>query len=85
VTTVGAGIGLFLGTIRSTIAGGQRAPLDPPSLDVLRRAGIPVVSDEEFAEALARERERRCLLAGLLYDDGWSEEAWRRRQDAATA
>ena len=78
VETLAEGVGLFLDTIRSTIVKGERRPLDGPSLEPLRRAGIPVVSDDAFADALAQQSERRCLLAGLLQDDGWSEAAWRR-------
>jgi hypothetical protein len=82
--TLAEGVGLFLDTIRSTIVKGMRWPLDPPALDELRRAGIPVVTDEEFAAALGHQRERRCLLAGLLHDDGWSERAWQQRRNALT-
>ncbi len=78
VEPLNEGVGLFLDTVRSAIAEGSRRPLDPPSLEALRRAGIPVVTDEAFAAALEQQRDRRCLLAGLLEDDGWSEEAWQR-------
>ena len=78
VATLAEGVGLFLDTIRHTIVNEVTRPLDPPALDVLRRAGIPVVTDEEFADALGQQSERRCLLAGLLHDDGWSEESWER-------
>lgn len=51
-------------------------PLPPSDLEVLRKAGIPVVADDEFAAALDRQRDRRCLLTGLLRDDGCTEESW---------
>ena len=85
VLPLGEALGLFLDTIRSTFVDDVERALDPPSLDVLRRADIPVVSDDAFAEALGRQAERRCLLAGLLDDDGWSPGAWSRRQEMATA
>jgi hypothetical protein len=81
VTTMAEGVGLFLDTISTTIGKGVRQPLDPPALDELRQAGIPVVTDDEFADALREQTERRCLLAGLLHDDGWSEQAWQRRRN----
>jgi hypothetical protein len=85
VTPLGEAIGLFLDTIRSTFVDDVEDALDPPSLGILRRAGIPVVADNAFAEALRRQTGRRCLLAGLLDDDGWSQEAWARRQEIGGA
>ena len=76
VVPLGEAVGLFLDTIRSTFVADFGAPLPPPDLDVLRAAGIPVVDDDELADALDHQNDRRCLLAGLLRDDGWSEEAW---------
>lgn len=82
---LGEAVGLFLQTIRSTFVAQLGRPLDPPRLAPLREAGIPVVSDEELAATLDGQKDRRCLLAGLLHDDGWSEEDWRRRRDQAPA
>ena len=80
VAPLSQAVGLFLETIRPTFVADVGRPLDPPDLDVLRDAGIPVVDAEEFAAALERQDDRRCLLASLLRDDGWSEAAWRRRR-----
>ncbi len=50
---------------------------DPPrpSLDAFRRAGLPVCSDEAFAEALEPHKRRRRLLFSLVEREGWSWEA----------
>lgn len=84
VVPLSEGVGLFLKTVGPRFVAGVTPPLDPPDLDVLRQAGIPVVSDDDFAAALTEQMDRRCLLARLLNDDGWSEEAWRRRRDPPT-
>lgn len=47
-------------------------PLEPPSLAPLAEAGIPVVLEEEFAAALAREERRRGLAAAMLRESGWN-------------
>ena len=44
----------------------------PPSLRPLRAAGIPVVSDQTFAERLRDLDERRRSLAVLVAMDGWA-------------
>lgn len=44
----------------------------PPSLQALREAGIPTVSDEEFSAALGGMSDRRRRLLGLVRDDGWN-------------
>ena len=78
VVPLGEAVGLFIETIRSTFVADFGDALPPPDLEALRRAGIPVVAEDEFAAALAGQRDRRCLLTGLLRDDGWSKEAWQR-------
>ena len=85
VAPLGEAVGLFLETIRSTFVADLGEPLPPPDLDALREAGIPVVADDEFAAALERQEGRRCLLTGLLRDDGWSQGAWRRWRDTGDA
>lgn len=47
-------------------------PPPPPSLEPLRRAGIPVRDDASFLEAAAVRHEHRRILAGLIRDAGWS-------------
>lgn len=48
--------------------------LDIPDLDILREAGIPTVSDGEFAEALAEhgDQDHRRELRVLLDNSEWS-------------
>ncbi len=48
-----------------------------PTLDRLRDAGIPVVSDEAFEEKMAELDERRSLLHALVLADGWTWEVAR--------
>lgn len=43
----------------------------PPELDPLRRAGIPVVTDESFANALAPWSEVRRLFHSYVLFSGW--------------
>jgi len=43
----------------------------PPELDRLREAGVPTVSDEEFARALDDLSERRRKLLGGVTADAW--------------
>lgn len=46
----------------------------PPAIDLepLRRAGIPVVSEAAYQEALARQHEKRRGLLGVVRYSGWS-------------
>ena len=76
-------IGLFLDTMQSAFISQARTPLPPSDLDALRRAGIPTVDDERFKEAMEDEEARRCQLASLLADDGWSIDNWRRHSARA--
>ncbi|SEW31396.1 potassium channel family protein [Natrinema salifodinae] len=48
-----------------------------PALTPLREAGIPTVSDDEFAESLRDVRDRRRTLLGLVESDArrWPSEA----------
>lgn len=45
-----------------------------PTLDRLREAGIPTVSDEEFASALERLADHRRGVAAVVAYDGWGWE-----------
>ncbi len=49
----------------------DKAP-PPPDLTPLRRAGIPTVSDEEFAAIVAAHDERRRHLWAVVADAGWT-------------
>lgn len=76
---------MFLETVGGAFVAHETDPLTAPDLDALRHAGIPTVSDAEFAAALAGEVRRRCLLAGLLLNDGWTPEHWARRRQELEA
>lgn len=62
----------FLDTLGSAFV--DAAPVGPPlpPLDRIRAAGLPTVSDEEFATALQRHDQRRRLLLALVHNDGWA-------------
>ncbi|GAB3645311.1 potassium channel family protein [Glycomyces tarimensis] len=44
-----------------------------PPLSVLRRAGVPVVSEEEYADGAREYAGRRRAVRGFLHSDGWRE------------
>lgn len=46
----------------------------PPSLEPLRRHGLPVVGDDAFHETLREHASRRRALLAFVQDDGWSWE-----------
>lgn len=57
-----------------TVGGSADPPDDPPPLppvDLLRRAGIPIVPNEEFAAAAAEHRARRARVHQLVRADAW--------------
>ncbi|MDP9476032.1 MAG: potassium channel family protein [Actinomycetota bacterium] len=64
----------YLTTLRSAFITAADRSSPPPDLTRLRKVGVPVVSDEQFAAALEELSHRRRLLLGLLVRDGWSEE-----------
>jgi hypothetical protein len=48
--------------------------IDPPplpDLNLLRDLGVPTVTDEEFASAVAAVHETRCSLYAAVVNDGW--------------
>lgn len=49
-------------------------PPPPPRLEPLRRAGVPVVEEQEFAGALRDLDDRRRTMLGLVRGDGWDWE-----------
>ena len=71
---------IFFDTVAAAFVCRASDPLPPPALGPLRQAGIPTVGEDEFAAALAGETDRRCLLAALLADDGWTADQWDRRR-----
>jgi hypothetical protein len=46
-------------------------PPPPPPLEPLRRAGVPVGDEQEFAEAVRDLGDRRRTMLGLVRGDGW--------------
>jgi hypothetical protein len=46
-----------------------------PSLAPLRTAGIPTVTDEQFADSLHSYQDHRRRLAALVHSDGWAWDA----------
>jgi hypothetical protein len=61
----------YLGTLNSAFIEPSDHTPPPPDLGPLRAAGIPTVSDEDFAVALASLRERRQKLLGMVDADAW--------------
>lgn len=59
----------YLGILRTAFIKPADQPPSPPNLSILRSAGVPVVEDEEFHEAVDRLSERRKLLLGMVYND----------------
>lgn len=47
---------------------------DPPSLDRLAAAGVPLVDADEFEAQLRTLAGRRTALAAMVRDDGWAWE-----------
>lgn len=69
-----AAVQSFLETLPDAfIDAAERSP-PIPALAPLRAAGIPVTSDEAFANALVPLDERRRKLLGLVRNNGWT---WR--------
>lgn len=60
----------YLEAFTDTVDPADRTP-PAPDLDRLREAGIPTVSDEEFADALDDLEERRRQLLAVVEDAGW--------------
>ncbi len=59
----------YLNTLHSAfIEPAEHAP-SSPNLDIIREAGVPTVSDEEFGASLAQLDERRRMLLGLVESD----------------
>ena len=56
----------FLDTLRSAFVEPSKERADPPRLERLTAAGIPVVPAGEFEAAVRERQERRQLLRGFL-------------------
>jgi hypothetical protein len=56
----------FLDTLRSAYVEPSTEQSDPPALERLTAAGIPVVAPGDFAAAVRERQERRQLLRGFL-------------------
>ncbi|HWC11993.1 MAG TPA: potassium channel family protein [Acidimicrobiales bacterium] len=80
-TALDNAIGSFLDTLTHAYIAPADRPLPPPTLDGLRRVGIPTVDDDHYGAAAATATHRRSLLAGMLDDDGWTRKERRQRDD----
>lgn len=61
----------YLETLDESFIEPEPAVPRSPNLDRLREDGIPTVSDQEFAEALAEVTDRRRRLLGVVKADAW--------------
>lgn len=71
VASARSNAGSYLNAYTDTIEPADQTP-PPPDLDRLRDAGIPTVSDEEFADALDDLEKRRRQLHAVVETSGWS-------------
>ncbi|TYP88604.1 potassium channel family protein [Blastococcus xanthinilyticus] len=65
-------IARYLETASATSTAAPAGTPPAPDLAALRAAGIPAVTDEEFARAAEDEEPRRRLLHQLVKSNGWS-------------
>lgn len=68
-----AAIDGFLRTLTRVAVVSAEEPLPRPVLDAYRETALPLRNDEEIDERYAGLKDRRCLLAGFLQHDGWTE------------
>ena len=61
----------YLETLNNAFIDPAEQEPPPPDLDRLRDAGVPTVSDAEFAAALADLEDRRRKLQGVVNADAW--------------
>jgi hypothetical protein len=61
----------FAETVAQEFTGVDDAPPGPPDLQMLRREGIPTVSDEAFHRAVEAHADRRRALTALVRDARW--------------
>lgn len=69
IETARSSVQSYLKTLYSAFIEPANRPPPSPDLDVLREAGIPTVSDDEFATALHDLDDRRQTLLGLVEAD----------------
>lgn len=62
-------VGSYLESLETVFVSPAQETLPSPDLGRLREAGIPTVTDEELAQALTKERDRRRLILGALQND----------------
>lgn len=67
-------IGHFLASLTGMHTASATTVPPAPSLEALRQAGIPVVSDAEYRRAMAERDEHRCRTLGLVSNTGWCWE-----------
>lgn len=71
VASTRSSLSSYLDTLHSAfIKPADRTP-PRPDLDVLRAAGVPTVTDEQFDDSLAHLADRRRRLLGLIQGDEW--------------
>jgi hypothetical protein len=61
----------YIQTLSSKSIQPAEEPPPPPDLDRLRDAGVPTVSDEDFAARLDELTERRRKMRGVVTADAW--------------
>ncbi len=67
----------FLKTLKPALVDTGVSVPPSPSLSHLRDAGVPVVDDSLFAEAVVGLSERRRMLSALVVNEGWNwESVW---------
>ncbi len=78
--TARSGVSALLDALRAAFISPSDQPPAPPSLEALRRVGIPTVDDHTFHAALSELTLRRRTLRGFVENDGWSWDDFAPRQ-----
>jgi hypothetical protein len=72
----------FAAVTRAEYVSPATQPPDVADLALIRSAGIPVVSQEQFAAAVAREADTRRLLLAVVEHDTWIwADVWMKRDE----
>lgn len=61
----------FLTTVQSAFITHAKEVPPPPNLSIIKKGGVPVISEEEFYKKLENEQERRKLILGLVNNGSW--------------